>query len=54
MLLHMCRLHQISAMKRDPYETYYREGQRSIGISIMLTIQKEPGAPSRQQLKEER
>ena len=52
-LLHMCGVHQRTAVKGDATETYFREGQRSIGISILMTIRDEPKQrPTRQQSRE--
>lgn len=48
-LLSMCRFHERTATKGDAMETYFREGQRSIALSLLGILYVEPVEPPQRQ-----
>lgn len=53
-LLFMARFHERTAVKGDALETYFREGQRSVALQVLIILEREPGQPpQRQQTRED-
>ncbi|MAE44873.1 MAG: hypothetical protein CMF63_07815 [Magnetovibrio sp.] len=41
-ILDWARLYRSVAVKGDPHQTYFRDGERNIGLRIMATVNAEP------------
>lgn len=46
-ILEWTRMYQRVAAPGDPHETYFRDGERNVGLRILVTLNVEPGQTDR-------